>query len=103
MKFSFIVSLIYVAFIGLIGFAVYWTESAAPLWALLLFPGAIRFRTGSSKKKRLQKYRAILMEKHRLAEGTETEVAYAIMIHQLDEMFAEELKIKKDDNTRKGN
>jgi len=31
-------ALIYVAFFSLIGFAVYYTESGAPLWALLLTP-----------------------------------------------------------------
>lgn len=36
MKFS--VSVIYVAFFGLIGFAIYYTGSAMPLWALLLMP-----------------------------------------------------------------
>lgn len=32
------ISLIYVAFFMLIGFAVYFTESGVPLWALLLTP-----------------------------------------------------------------
>lgn len=36
MKFS--VSLIYVAFFGLIGFAIYFSGRLIPLWALLLMP-----------------------------------------------------------------
>lgn len=32
------VSLAYIAFFSLIGFAVYYTKSASPLWALLLTP-----------------------------------------------------------------
>lgn len=28
----------YLGFFGIIGFAVYYTNSATPLWALLLFP-----------------------------------------------------------------
>lgn len=32
------VAIIYASFFGLIGFAVYFTNSAAPLWALLLMP-----------------------------------------------------------------
>lgn len=32
------IALIYVAFFGLIAAACYWTESAMPLWALLLTP-----------------------------------------------------------------
>ena len=32
------IALIYVAFFGLIGWAVYLTNSATPLWALLLTP-----------------------------------------------------------------
>lgn len=35
-------ALIYVAFFGLVGFAVWLTSSATPLWALLLLP-TIRF------------------------------------------------------------
>jgi hypothetical protein len=34
----FSIALIYIAFFGLIGFACYYTHSAAPLWALLLTP-----------------------------------------------------------------
>ena len=32
------IALIYIAFFGLIGFACYFTNSAMPLWALLLTP-----------------------------------------------------------------
>jgi hypothetical protein len=32
-------------FFALIGFAVYWTNSAWPLWALLLYPGGLRTQT----------------------------------------------------------
>jgi hypothetical protein len=32
------IALIYIAFFGLIGFAVYFTNTVAPLWALLLTP-----------------------------------------------------------------
>ena len=31
-------ALIYMSFIALIGFAIYFTKSALPLWALLVFP-----------------------------------------------------------------
>jgi len=34
----FSISLIYIAFFGLIGFACYFTSSATPLWGLLLTP-----------------------------------------------------------------
>ena len=34
----FSLALIYIAFFGLIGVAVYYTHSALPLWALLLTP-----------------------------------------------------------------
>jgi preprotein translocase subunit Sss1 len=34
----FSIALIYIAFFGLIGFAVYFTNTVAPLWALLLTP-----------------------------------------------------------------
>lgn len=39
-------SIVYVAFFGLIGFAVYFTNSASPLWALLLTPS---IKTSSEK------------------------------------------------------
>jgi len=32
------IALIYIAFFSVIGFAVWWTKSAMPLWALLLMP-----------------------------------------------------------------
>lgn len=32
------IALIYIAFFSLIGFAVYYTQSGVPLWALLLTP-----------------------------------------------------------------
>jgi len=32
------IAIVYASFFGLIGFAVYWTKSAGPLWALLLMP-----------------------------------------------------------------
>jgi hypothetical protein len=32
------IAVLYVAFFSLIGFAIYFTESAMPLWALLLTP-----------------------------------------------------------------
>lgn len=35
---TFIICLVYISFFALIGFAVYYTESGAPLWALLLIP-----------------------------------------------------------------
>lgn len=34
----FAITLVYIAFFGLIGWAVYLTNSATPLWALLLTP-----------------------------------------------------------------
>jgi hypothetical protein len=34
----FAIALIYIAFFGLIGVAIYLTKSASPLWALLLTP-----------------------------------------------------------------
>jgi len=34
----FAIALVYVAFLGLIGWAIYLTNSATPLWALLLTP-----------------------------------------------------------------
>ena len=34
----FAITLIYIAFFGLIGVAIYLTKSASPLWALLLTP-----------------------------------------------------------------
>jgi len=34
----FAIALIYIAFFGLIGAAIYFTNSATPLWALLLTP-----------------------------------------------------------------
>ena len=39
---------IYVSFFGLIGFAVWWTDSAVPLWALLLTP---QYKSSSGKPK----------------------------------------------------
>lgn len=35
---GFSIALVYLGFFGLIGGAVYFTESAMPLWALLLMP-----------------------------------------------------------------
>lgn len=40
----------YLGFFGVIGFAVYYTNSAAPLWALLLFP-TVKFNKKSKGKK----------------------------------------------------
>ena len=34
----FAITLIYISFFALIGFAIYYTKSAKPLWALLLTP-----------------------------------------------------------------
>jgi len=34
----FAIALIYLGFFSLIGFAIYYTNSATPLWALLLMP-----------------------------------------------------------------
>jgi hypothetical protein len=43
------ISIVYTAFFSLIGFAVYFTNSATPLWALLLTP-SINTSSGSSDK-----------------------------------------------------
>ena len=40
----------YLGFFGVIGFAVYYTNSAAPLWALLLFPTVKQNKKGKGKK-----------------------------------------------------
>lgn len=45
---NFSVAIIYASFFALIGFAVYLTQSAMPLWALLLAPS---YRTKDDKEK----------------------------------------------------
>lgn len=45
---NFLVPIVYVAFFGLIAFAVYYTNSAQPLWALLLTP-SVRWKKGKKK------------------------------------------------------
>ncbi len=90
---SITVAVVYITFCGLVGFSVYYTESAACLWALLLFPGIklVSIGTRSSKKKKkvlLLEYRDYLItqEKHG-GNPASTQGAYYLARREFDKVF----------------
>ncbi len=87
-------AIVYVCFCALLGGTVYYTESAYPLWALLLFPGMdfIKITTTKSnkktKKERLSDYRAFLVANETTnANALGTQSAYYNARREFDMLF----------------